>query len=321
MSIMRSTDFGTTWTHTDRRFHDYSRVANSNGFFHLIELAGSGGINGLRYRRSRDLGETWEDVKYIAPPTSGFLYLYPRIVGRQTSEGCDLLAVWLDPSFGCGSGFGCSVAGRFGKVEADSTRWYPIRLFSTIPIGYFPELAGSKTGFAAVWAMDHEDQPFAQVRVSEDTAWGGAYDPAPPTAKAAIDLGIALSSTAVHVVWEQKMWGRPEFQVLYRRGRLVTTDVVEPGGVPEEMYLDQNHPNPFNGETRIRYRIATDGGGAVSLRVFDVLGREVATLVAEPKAPGAHTAVWNAGSLPSGVYMIRLDGNGRSVTRKAVLIR
>jgi hypothetical protein len=170
--------------------------------------------------------------------------------------------------------------------------------------------------------MDHEDQPFAQVRVSEGTTWGGAYDPAPPTAKAAIDLGIALSSTAVHVVWEQKMWGLPEFQVLYRRGRLVTTGVVESRGVPEEMDLQQNHPNPFNGETRIRYRV-TGGVGTedISLRVFDVLGREVALLTSEPQASGVHTAVWNAGTLPSGVYVIRLDGSGRSVTRKAVLIR
>jgi hypothetical protein len=118
------------------------------------------------------------------------------------------------------------------------------------------------------------------------------------------------------------MGGLPDFQVFYRRGRLVSTHVAETGEIPEEMNLDQNHPNPFNDETRIRYRIAGGGGTReIPLRVFDVLGREVATLLAEPQAPGVHTTVWNAGALPSGVYVIRLDGSGRSVTRKAVLIR
>jgi hypothetical protein len=315
MEIMRSTDFGTSWRRTQQRFHEDSRATFSNGFVHLIEPAGGGFLWGLRYRRSRDLGDTWDDMKYIAPPITGFLYLDPRIVARSTAEGDYVLAVWRDPSLGCGGTWlGCTIAGRIGKVEADSTRWYPVRVLSTMPTGFVPELAGSKRGFAAGWPMDHEGPPFAELRLSEDTAWGGAYDPAPPTAGDVGDVVMALSATAVHVAWGQG------YQILYRRGRLVTTGVVEPGGVPEEMDLDQNHPNPFNGETRIRYRI-TGGARDVTLRVFDVLGREVGVLVSEPKSPGVHTAVWNAGALASGVYIVRLDGGGKSMTRKAVLIR
>ena len=97
--------------------------------------------------------------------------------------------------------------------------------------------------------------------------------------------------------------------------------------IPNEFALEQNYPNPFNPETHFRF--STSDFGLVTLRVYDVLGREVATIVNENLRPGEYTRTWDAGSLPSGVYYYRLTagspstGSGRRVTEtnKMLFIR
>jgi len=74
---------------------------------------------------------------------------------------------------------------------------------------------------------------------------------------------------------------------------------------PEEYMLWQNYPNPFNPSTRIRF--GSGGSGLVWLKVYDMLGREVATLLNEVKQPGEYAVEWNASGLSSGVYIYRLE--------------
>jgi 1,4-alpha-glucan branching enzyme len=77
--------------------------------------------------------------------------------------------------------------------------------------------------------------------------------------------------------------------------------------MPSEFKLFQNYPNPFNPVTIINYQLPTDN--YVSLKVFDILGREVATLVNEYKKAGSYNIEWNGKNLPSGVYFYRLVAN------------
>ncbi|MCI0708074.1 MAG: T9SS type A sorting domain-containing protein [Ignavibacteriae bacterium] len=81
----------------------------------------------------------------------------------------------------------------------------------------------------------------------------------------------------------------------------------------------KSYPNPFNPSTQIRYSIKD--AGYVSLKVYDLLGREVAVLVDEEKQPGAFTIEWNAGHLPSGMYFSRLESSGRAIIQKLLLVR
>jgi hypothetical protein len=69
--------------------------------------------------------------------------------------------------------------------------------------------------------------------------------------------------------------------------------------------LMSNYPNPFNPSTKISYTLSTSG--QVTLKIFDVLGREVATLVNEVRSEGKHEAVFNASALASGVYFCRIE--------------
>jgi len=91
------------------------------------------------------------------------------------------------------------------------------------------------------------------------------------------------------------------------------------GKVPVSFALDQNHPNPFNSTTTIKFQIP--GTNFVTLKVFDLLGREVTTLVNEEMKPGSYERVFDGSGLASGVYFCRLQSNESYATKKLVLLR
>jgi predicted outer membrane repeat protein len=92
----------------------------------------------------------------------------------------------------------------------------------------------------------------------------------------------------------------------------------QPSSVPTAFALQQNYPNPFNPSTSISYQLPV--AGQATLKVFDVLGREVATLVNEVKQPGTYSVQWNAPGMASGVYFYRLvAGEFQSIKKMIVL--
>jgi hypothetical protein len=99
------------------------------------------------------------------------------------------------------------------------------------------------------------------------------------------------------------------------------TAVPETDGdaLPETFALCDIYPNPFNAAATIRYRLPR--GGSVELKVYNILGEEVAELIACHRSAGEHRTTWNAAGLASGVYFIRLQFENITATRKAVLIR
>ena len=83
--------------------------------------------------------------------------------------------------------------------------------------------------------------------------------------------------------------------------------------------LSQNYPNPFNPTTTINYQIPELS--FVTIKVYDVLGNEIAELVNEEKAKGTYAIDFNAAGLPSGIYFYRLTTGGYSATKKMILIK
>ncbi len=100
---------------------------------------------------------------------------------------------------------------------------------------------------------------------------------------------------------------------------LVTTSVAHTPQAPETFALYPNYPNPFNPSTTITYSL--DRKGEVSLKVFNLLGQEVATLVNGTFGPGARAVQFNATNLSSGIYFYRLQANGQVLTRTMVLTK
>jgi hypothetical protein len=88
---------------------------------------------------------------------------------------------------------------------------------------------------------------------------------------------------------------------------------------PQEFSLQQNYPNPFNPSTNLTFQVAKEG--FVSLKVYDVLGKEVATLVNEVKQAGTYGATWNAAGFGSGIYFCKMQAGSFTETRKLVLMK
>lgn len=100
----------------------------------------------------------------------------------------------------------------------------------------------------------------------------------------------------------------------------VTVGTESPdGAVPDAYELGQNYPNPFNPRTAIPF--AMPEGGHVTVRVFDMQGREVATLVNEFRPAGRHEVVWEAGHLASGAYFCIMQAADFKTTRKLILLK
>jgi hypothetical protein len=105
----------------------------------------------------------------------------------------------------------------------------------------------------------------------------------------------------------------------------ILADVQSPNGVvtssqvPPDYILNQNYPNPFNPTTIIRYHLPTSSH--VSLEVFDVLGRQVITLIDKTQSSGEYSVMWNASDCTNGVYICRFKAGNFYSTRKMILMK
>jgi hypothetical protein len=94
---------------------------------------------------------------------------------------------------------------------------------------------------------------------------------------------------------------------------------VEKENTPEAFQLNQNYPNPFNPTTTLSFVIGHSS--FVTLKVYDILGNEIATLINEEKQPGEYEVDFNGGNLPSGVYIYQLIAKNYISTRKMLLLK
>ncbi len=146
-------------------------------------------------------------------------------------------------------------------------------------------------------------------------------------------LNIAVSANTAHLL--EPDWPNltgTELRVMVDHGNTGTIDDTlsltnQPSGaddrhgspLPKVYRLEQNYPNPFNPNTSFKFQVPRFG--LVSLKIFDVLGQEVATIVHEQLPPGQYTRHWNAGAVASGVYYYRLVAGPFSDTKKLLLMK
>jgi hypothetical protein len=93
---------------------------------------------------------------------------------------------------------------------------------------------------------------------------------------------------------------------------------------PSDFSLSQNFPNPFNPVTKIKFEIpdqVRNDNAVVTLKVYDILGREIATLVNEEKPAGEYEVEFNAANLPSGIYFYQIKSGNFIENKKMVLLR
>lgn len=115
--------------------------------------------------------------------------------------------------------------------------------------------------------------------------------------------------------WIQHSWD----SAFRLAGTTLTVGVNEHQSAPITFALNQNYPNPFNPTTNIGFRIKDSG--YLTLRVYDVLGREVATLVEGEVEAGSHTVSFDASAFTDGVYFYKIQAGQFAETRKMILLR
>ena len=89
--------------------------------------------------------------------------------------------------------------------------------------------------------------------------------------------------------------------------------------IPAVWKLEQNYPNPFNPSTTIKYQVLKTGN--VSLKIYDILGREVKSLLNEEKQPGTYSVIFDARNLASGIYLYRIQAGSFVDTKKLILLK
>ena len=154
--------------------------------------------------------------------------------------------------------------------------------------------------------------------------WVYKFDPPNSTFENAMKLFIGDSNN-VYIGGDTGEPGfGPDF-LAFKIGYGIGLGVEKSGNdIPDKFYLSQNYPNPFNPTTTIKYSIPsveTSHASSVRLIVYDLLGREVASLVNEEKPAGNYEVKWNAANLPSGIYMYKINAGNYTAVKKMILLK
>jgi hypothetical protein len=156
------------------------------------------------------------------------------------------------------------------------------------------------------------------------------YDPASDTWEEFSDMPYAAFSISSSIL-NGKLYligglnnARTPLDLVYEIDPSVVLPVDEDKLLPSAISLDQNYPNPFNPSTTIKYQIlkqVRDDNLNVQLKIYDVLGSEVASLVSQKQKTGNYEIEWNAANLPSGVFFYQLSFGNYVETKKMILLR
>lgn len=180
-----------------------------------------------------------------------------------------------------------------------------------------------------VWSIDSIWENYTQETYTYD-AFGNLTSEFPQTWNGSAWVNSALftytfdsigrSTGILFQTWNGSGWAN-NFRVVDTW--LEVTAVKEHPAAPLQYSLANNYPNPFNPTTVIRYSIAAGGQAAVRtrLKIYDVLGRLVATLVDDERQPGEYSVQWDARNAPSGVYFYRLQAGAFTEAKKLILTK
>jgi len=112
---------------------------------------------------------------------------------------------------------------------------------------------------------------------------------------------------------------REDKSLVYETDGFVVLDVVVEAAIPDAFYIAQNYPNPFNAVTKISYGLPE--ASHMSICIYDISGRLVATLVESDIPAGCHAVNWETGYVATGVYLVRMEASSFSAVRKVALVR
>jgi hypothetical protein len=133
------------------------------------------------------------------------------------------------------------------------------------------------------------------------------------------NIGITSGNGKLYPVWMSNQ-GSAVFQVWSAIIDYSTIGIQQIGSeIPSTFELKQNYPNPFNPSTKIGFKIPKSW--FVSLKIYDITGKEVQALLEQSLNAGEYSVDWNAGNLPSGIYIYSMQAGSFTQSRKMILVK
>jgi photosystem II stability/assembly factor-like uncharacterized protein len=325
--IHATTDAGLNWTlqfydTTRTKFMNYIEMFNLNNGIAmgdhitlgagpaLILTTSDGGKNWISVNDSAFggySGDTWRRINFVDINTGYFFEsgINPGKMHKTADGGIS----WLQTSYPAfvqvlkffSEKIGLAIPGTqkiYRTIDGGET-W---QLFSTPHQGWANDIEFAPDDPTKVWMTD-----FQKMWFSSDTGrtWHSQFN---------------LGSLDIVFVDDQTGWFvRMDGVYHTNSGGEYTAVEEEVIQKPQTFDLMQNYPNPFNAATKISYVLVEPG--VVKLSIFNLLGKEVATLVNERQQSGSHEVFWNADGFPSGTYFYRLEAGEFKATRKLVLLK
>ncbi len=280
-TILKTTDGGNSWA---RMTTEPTQVGAEAGYNNSLQIVGTNiwfGTNTTKVYRSTDLGVTWSSA-----PTTGVAGTYDLHFNNNTS----------------------GLAGGTGTIMMKTTDGGASYTSAGNNPGASGAIVGITGGGTDYWAVRQGTDIYRTT--NQGGTWTTAYT-VPGAAFSHIDFEVVN--------------GCPTGWAVTSTGGIAKMNSTAVGisnyssEIPNSYLLKQNFPNPFNPTTNINFTIPQSG--FVSLKIFDMVGKEVATLVNESKPAGNYIVGFNASNLPSGAYFYRIETNNFTDTKKMLLIK
>lgn len=271
-------------------------------------LMGATWLGGSNVYRSTNNGDTWN---IVAPNlAAGAFAIFNGILFAGNYRSTDNGTTWVPHSLQStiwvyavhdSALFAGTASGAFRSTDAGAT-WMSVGFPDNLVAGF---VSLGNTLFAAAAGSIHRttNNGASWTPVNE-----GLAEPVTRVAASATHLYVGTSTNGV--------WRRPLSQVI------VSVRETSTQPFPGVLSLEQNYPNPFNTSTTIAFTIPVGMGHVPSLlKIYDMLGREVATLIDEILEAGGHTRTFHGEELGSGVYYYQLKVGGTVQTKKLILLK
>ncbi|HMD14001.1 MAG TPA: T9SS type A sorting domain-containing protein, partial [Bacteroidota bacterium] len=297
--LLVSTDSGTSWNTRSSGMPLLRKIRIVNNIFHGVGEYTFGLHQESGYYYSPDQGISWIGPQPIAPENST-----PSITPDISvdSDGT-IYTTWNDT--------GTIMMRRSIGHDADGNLLLGnIITISDEPGAVFSTIVSSEPFVSVVWDNNNGNNTI-RLRSSNNDAESFCPADSPSTSNQASEPSIDLNGSQLHVVWSENFDGNTE--IVYRKAML------QPDLRPKSFLLKQNYPNPANRITYISYDLPLPA--IVSLRVYNILGQLISTLVDGVQPAATYTIPFSTERLASGVYFYQIRAFPFNETKKFVVLR
>jgi photosystem II stability/assembly factor-like uncharacterized protein len=326
MSLYNTTNGGTTWTlaNTHTGFGDDLFMTDANTAYYIGDPV-SGNWDMLK---STNAGANW--AAWATLPTTNTLGTYNNAFWQQGTQ------IWF-PNVGLSQMYYSSNMGANWTTQTISLSQITATCFTSATRGLAagsstsPGLLGTTDGGTTWTTVTQSFIGTSSVSgiVGASTTWWAAlqaqtvYKSTNDGAAFTLDYTAPTAGGVFYHMTKSRtgatIWGVRSLGGISRYGTVISGVTHISVETPSSYSVSQNYPNPFNPTTKINF--ALPKSGLVTLKVYDMLGKEVATLVNEVKNVGTYSVDFNASTLSSGIYFYKVSVNGFSEVKKMMLIK